>query len=237
VDTPDGERPATASLAALTPHPTTAARAAEAIRAHIFQGRVTPGSALPETALARALGVSRNTVREALRTLVDERLLSYEAHRGVTVRRPTPDDVRDIYALRRVLELAAVDALGGGRPGGPALDRPGLLGCLADGESAASSGDWLTAGTANLRLHARIVAGAGSPRTDEVFARLMTELRLGFLAVPDPRALHRPYLRRNRTLVDLLLAGRFDRARDELAGYLDDAARRVVGAMTPGGAA
>ena len=49
------------------------------IRQNVFEGRFAPGTALPETALPAALQVSRNTVREAFRTLTAEHLLAHEA--------------------------------------------------------------------------------------------------------------------------------------------------------------
>jgi len=77
---------------------------------------------------------------------------------------------------------------------------------------AARAGDWTAAGTANLHFHSRIAALHRSTRVDELFRRLMTELRLGFLALPDPRAFHEPYLRRNRHLAGLIQRGDVDRA-------------------------
>src|SRR5262245_38912641 len=98
-----------ADLPPLPPLPTAAERAADVIRDNIFEGRFAPGTALPEAALSMALQVSRNTVREAFRTLTSEHLLTYEAHKGVMVRWLTADDVRDIYRLRRMFELGALD--------------------------------------------------------------------------------------------------------------------------------
>ncbi len=87
---PDRPRPSVGALAglpSLNPLPTAAERAAEVIRDNIFQGRFQPGTALPEASLAKALQISRNTVREAFRTLMGEHLLTYETHKGVAVRR------------------------------------------------------------------------------------------------------------------------------------------------------
>ncbi len=234
---PDGRPPArprsapTLDLPSLAPLPTAAERTAEVIRDNIFEGRFQPGTALPESGLAQALQVSRNTVREAFRFLVNEHLLTYEPHKGVTVRRLTADDVRDIYRLRRMLELAAVDLLGTGEA---SLDEPALTARLAEADRAAEADDWVTAGTANLRFHALLVAVHASPRIEELFRRLMTELRLGFLALTDPREFHAPYLRRNHEIAGLLLAGDWAAARTELDSYLDEARRQVVAAVDAG---
>src|SRR5688572_22178768 len=86
------------ALPALAPLPTAAERAAEVIREHIFNGEFAPGTPLPETTVAEALHVSRNTVRDAFRMLMHEHLLDYEVNRGVSVRTLDADDLADIYA-------------------------------------------------------------------------------------------------------------------------------------------
>src|SRR5438105_3602126 len=115
--------------------PTVVERAAGVIRDSIFEGRFAPGTALPESALARALEVSRNTVREAFRMLMGEHLLTYEPHRGVAVRSLTADDVRDIYRLRRMHEVTAIDLL---REGKATVDAASLRTIVAAGRAAAS---------------------------------------------------------------------------------------------------
>lgn len=221
-------QPGYLDLPSLTPLPTAAERAGDVIRESIFEGRFQPGTPLPESSLAQALQVSRNTVREAFRTLINEHLLTYEPHKGVAVRRLAAADVRDIYALRRTLELSAIDALASGTG---SLDEAAFADSLAAGDRAADTEDWGAAGTANLRFHTQLVAVHASPRMAEFFHRLMTEMRLGFLALDDPRALHEPYLARNHELADLLRSGSWDQARTTLEHYLDDAVRQVVAAV------
>jgi DNA-binding GntR family transcriptional regulator len=215
-------------LPSLQPLPTAAERAADVIRENIFEGRFAPGTALPEAALSTALQVSRNTVREAFRTLTGEHLLTHEAHKGVIVRELTVDDVHDIYRLRRMLELSALDlAIEGQRE----LDVAEIGAMVTEAEVAAARELWMEVGTANLRFHAVIVDVHRSARIAEVFRRLMTELRLGFLAVTDPAGFHGAFLARNRRIHDHMAHGRLTEARAELAEYLDDAEGPVVQAV------
>jgi DNA-binding GntR family transcriptional regulator len=218
-------------LPSLEPVPTAAERAATLIREYIFEGKFQPGAALPEATIAAALHVSRNTVREAYRTLMNEHLLTYSPHKGVTVRWLTASDVRDIYSLRRLLEFAAIDRLEDGEP----LDLAPLTAAVRDAQAAEAAGDWQQAGTANLRFHAAIVGVLRSVRADEFFAGLMTELRLGFLAVADPASFHGEFLARNRSLLDLLAAGTFGEARTMLERYLANAEAPVIAAVSTEG--
>jgi DNA-binding GntR family transcriptional regulator len=214
-----------AGLPPLQPLPTAAQRAADVIRQYVFEGQFAPGTPLPEASLATALQVSRNTVREAFRTLTAEHLLAHEPYKGVVVRELTADDVRDIYRLRHLLELSALDLV---IESGQQPDLTEIAATVTDAELLAADDRWLDVGTANLRFHEVIVAIHRSERITEVFRRLMTELRLGFRAVTDPAAFHGEFLARNRSLLALMTEGRLAQARAELASYLDDAQGQVM---------
>jgi DNA-binding GntR family transcriptional regulator len=203
--------------------------AAEAVRAQIMAGAFRPGAALPETTLAQSLGVSRNTVREALRRLAADRLVSVEPHRGASVRTLTREDVADIYRARRHLELTAIDAL--------AARAARTLNAPAPTEGAASGSDGQPpdAAEANRLFHTALVAVHGSRRVDEFFAGLMTEMRLGFLSLPDPAGFHAAYRPRNRAIARQLEAGDHAAARAALATYLADAEAQVTDAVHHGG--
>jgi DNA-binding GntR family transcriptional regulator len=202
----------------------TAERVADIIRERITDGSLAPGSRLPEDAVGTALGVSRNTLREAFRLLVHERLAVAEFNRGVFVRRLTPADVVDLYRVRRLVECAAVRQAGVAAPGAVEAMRR----AVADGELAAAEQRWAEVGTANMRFHQAIVALAGSARLDEFMRQVAAELRLAFHVMANPRAFHEPFLHRNRELAALIEAGDGPAAERLLAGYLDDAERRLL---------
>ena len=219
------------ALTSLAPVATAVERAAQAIRDSIFEGHVAPGTPLPEATLSARLRVSRTTVREALRLLMGENLLTYEPHKGAAVRMLRPGDVADIYASRRLLELSAIRRLRSAR-----LAPGAFAAVLAECDAAAAAGDARALGTGDLRFHAEIVALHGSPRLDDFFRRLMTEVRLGFLALDKPETFHGTYHHRNRRLAAILHAGELDDARDYLAEYLTQSAEEVrtaVAAKTP----
>ncbi|MCD0503931.1 GntR family transcriptional regulator [Bordetella petrii] len=79
-------------------------RVEDYLRSAIMQGRLKGGDRLRETELCEQLGISRPTLREAMRTLEAERLITIEPHRGPTVVRITAKAARDLYALRALLE-------------------------------------------------------------------------------------------------------------------------------------
>lgn len=208
---------------ALLGRTSTAERVADILRSRIAEGFFPPGTRLSEDSIGGALGVSRNTLREAFRLLTHERLLEHQLNRGVFVRVLSVDDVEDIYRIRRMIECAVVRSLG--EP--PyALDR--VAAAVADGQRAAEAAEWKGVSTANIHFHSELVALAGSERTDELMRSVLAELRLAFHVVDDPRGLHKPYLARNLQIVETLRAGRADAAEALLATYLDDSRDGLV---------
>ncbi|MFI1813816.1 GntR family transcriptional regulator [Streptomyces sp. NPDC020422] len=208
---------------ALLGRTSTAERVADILRTRIAEGFFPPGTRLSEDGIGGALGVSRNTLREAFRLLTHERLLVHRLNRGVFVRVLAVDDVADIYRTRRLVECAVVHALGE-----PPFILDGLAAAVGEGERAARAGDWKGVSTANIHFHRELVALAGSARTDELMRGVLAELRLAFHIVDDPRGLHEPYLIRNREILDALRAGERDRAEQLLARYLDDSRTRIT---------
>jgi len=78
------------------------------VREHIRHGRLVPGQRLVEADIVAATGASRGKVREALRRLESDGLLTIEEFRGASVKRLGRDEVRQIYQARMALEgLAA----------------------------------------------------------------------------------------------------------------------------------
>src|SRR5208283_1850229 len=88
--------------------PTLTATVVDHIRAAIVQGQFAPGAPLHEVDLCNLLGVSRGTVREALRQLRDENLVEIVPHRGACVTTLSPRRAWEIYTLRAQLEPYAV---------------------------------------------------------------------------------------------------------------------------------
>lgn len=172
-------------------------------------------------------GVSRNSVREALRLLVSDGLVALTVNSGASVRVLTSADVADIYAARRLLEC------GGVRASSRADDMT-----LAEVDVAAQTGirererkRWQDAGTASLEFHAAVVALSGSDRVDQFFAGLAAQLRLAFAVMPDEAEFQALWVDRDRTIADLLMAGRRESAEAELLAYLADSEAAVIDAV------
>jgi DNA-binding GntR family transcriptional regulator len=212
-----------------------AERVADILRGRITEGLFPPGLRLSEEELSAALGVSRNTLREAFRLLVHERLLVHLLNRGVFVRSLSAADVVDLYRMRRLLECAAIRSASDPSPA--AIEQ--VRAAVEEAEKAMAAGEWLEVGTANMRFHHAIVALAKSRRMEEAARQVLAELRLVFHVMSSHREFHEPYLHRNRKIYHLLAAGDFEGAANALEDYLDAAERQLLDAYAtppkPGG--
>lgn len=83
----------------------------EALRSAITTGALLPGSDLGEVELAERYGVSRGTVREALRFLQQSRLVAGDARGKLKVHRAGQREIAEIFSVRAALEGLAVQSI------------------------------------------------------------------------------------------------------------------------------
>jgi DNA-binding GntR family transcriptional regulator len=153
---------------------------AESIRDEILSGFHPPGTAVSEGEFCARLGVSRDHVRAALGRLEREGLLVHSLHRGLEVVRISVDDVRDLFATRRTLELAGLEAMVRRRP----ADDVWLQAAVTSMTEAAKAGSGRAAVAADAAFHLAIVASTSSRRLRTAAEAALRELRI-VLAVAD----------------------------------------------------
>ncbi|MFN8185818.1 MAG: GntR family transcriptional regulator [Gaiellales bacterium] len=141
------------------PQPTAQARAAVALRTAIVEGELRPGQRVNQEAWADRVGISPTPVREALRTLAGEGLVSYRPRRGYVVTALDADDLEEVYALRRLLETRALRR---GVPRATPEDVEALRRAAGECRAAAAAGDVAAQLEANRRFHDRLHGLAGS---------------------------------------------------------------------------
>ena len=80
---------------------------AEQLRQRIFQRELQPGSWIDELRIAEEFGISRTPLREALKVLAAEGLVTMKVRRGAYVTEMSEKDLRDVYHLLGLLESDA----------------------------------------------------------------------------------------------------------------------------------
>lgn len=199
-----------------------AERVADLVRQGILDGTYPVGSRLPEPQISTRFEVSRNTLREAFRTLAEERLVVHELNRGVFVRVPTTQDVTELYDARRLVECAAVAEHHRGADGLDAVAE-----ALARADRQAAAEDWVGVGTADIDFHRELTA-LGSTRIVALMQSIWNEMRLAFHVVGRPDAFHGSYLTRNHAILDALVNRGGPFAAGMLRAYLDEAEQQVL---------
>jgi len=81
----------------------------EIIRDRILKGEYRIGEKIKETKIATEFKVSRTPIREAFKLLENEGLIDYIPNRGCFAKGFTRQDIEDIYAVRKALEIMAVE--------------------------------------------------------------------------------------------------------------------------------
>lgn len=157
----------------------------DALREAILDGRFKPGDRLVEGRLATLFGVSRNPVREALKTLANEGIVTIAPRRGAVVAELSPGEAAEVIELRAALE--GICARLAARRIGPETQAQ-LQSVLAEGELRAERGDFAALVRLNDIFHAEL-ARAGDNRFLADFMRtLRTKTQWLFDGIAQERA-------------------------------------------------
>ena len=158
---------------------TLAVEARREIERMIVDGELGAGERLNEIVLSEAMGVSRGTVREAIRSLADSGLIELIANRGAFVREATFSDIRNLYDLRgAVFAMACKSAARRVRDGlEPGLaDRLGRN--LDEMRTTLAENDIRKYYRLNIEFHDMLLQGAGNAKAQTVYDALIREMHL-----------------------------------------------------------
>ena len=146
---------------------------AEALRARILSHRLAPGSWIDEKALAAEFGISRTPLREALKVLAAEGLVTMKLRRGAYVTEVSARDQAEVFHLLALLEADAAGVVAA-RLGAAQLQE--LEAIHADLEAAVDDRDAFFA--ANERFHTRLLELADSRWRIQMVADLRKVMKL-----------------------------------------------------------
>lgn len=148
---------------------TIASQALEVLRTEILRGHIPDGEALRQDALARQLGVSRIPIREALRQLEAEGLVTFTPHRGAVVSRLSLEEIDEVFALRADTETGLLKRA---IPHLTAEHFSRLDEILIRYERALERGEVAVWGELNWQFHSTLYAPAERPITLGLMQRL-----------------------------------------------------------------
>jgi DNA-binding GntR family transcriptional regulator len=152
----------------------TSSLVAARIRTAIFDGTFRPDGQLNEIGLARSLGVSRASIREAFQRLIHEGLLRSERNRGVFMVALDAASTQDIYFVRAAIETAAALRLAESQDDAAIKRLEQIVGAIG----RAADGEWSELVAIDLEFHCCLVAASGSPRLIRAFEPMYAETRM-----------------------------------------------------------
>ena len=146
---------------------------AEQLRQRIFRRELEPGSWIDELKIAEEFGISRTPLREALKVLAAEGLVTMKVRRGAYVTEMSEKDLRDVYHLLSLLES---DAAGVVAERATPEQQQTLRDLHAELESAAGNREAFF--SVNERFHMALLDMADNRWRSQMVADLRKEMKL-----------------------------------------------------------
>lgn len=145
----------------------------------IVDGDLGAGEKLNELSLSNAMGVSRGTVREAIRSLADSGLIDLIANRGAFVHETTLAEVRNLYDLRgAIFAMACASSARRVAEGAEPRLAARLESNLERMRKTQDSNDTKTYYVLNIEFHDMLLDGAGNPRAKTIYDNMVKEMHL-----------------------------------------------------------
>ncbi|WP_243789446.1 GntR family transcriptional regulator [Saccharopolyspora gloriosae] len=197
------------------------------LREAISSGQLEPGKRLIETELSEALSVSRGTLREALRHLVQEGLVVADERGKLLVRALTKAEVRDIFAVRAALESLAVEALC------EAPERSASVTELRESVDRLRDLDqsMATLVEADLAFHQRMCELTGNAALVQSWQHISGLTRATIVRSGPELAVRNMAWQRHSPIVDAIEAGDSAKAREVVREHMRETAERIVSVL------
>ncbi|OKH70998.1 GntR family transcriptional regulator [Mycobacterium sp. SWH-M1] len=201
-------------------------QALTALRRAITTGQLTPGTHLVETELSEALQISRGTLREAMRQLQQEGLISAGARGRLSVRHLDAKEIADIFAVRAALESLAATLLAGRED---RADAGAALRTAVDDMDRWSASNLEDRIEADLRFHRTMCQLSGNETLVHSWSSLEGSIRMSIMFAGVDRALKNMDVHRHLAIVDAIEAGDAEAAAATVREHMAGAAATLVG--------
>lgn len=195
------------------------------LRQAILRGELKPGERLMEIHLANQLGVSRTPIREAIRKLELEGLVTMIPRRGAEVAQITEKSMNDVLEVRRALDALCVE-LACERITPEELDN--LKEACGKFEQATQTGDIQEIASTDVALHDIIVQATGNQRLIQLvnnLAEQMYRYRFVYIKEEEQRGV---LLEEHREICDSIAARDVVRARNAAKQHIDNQQKAVI---------
>ncbi|HEY9356957.1 MAG TPA: GntR family transcriptional regulator [Arthrobacter sp.] len=200
-------------------------QALAALRTAITSGELEPGRHLVETELSDMLRISRGTLREALRQLEQEGLLSAGPRGRLSVRHLDEKEIRDIYAVRAAIESLAARTLC------ELPDRQTVISKLRaaiDAMKAAEKDSLQLRVESDLEFHRTLCRLTGNETLLHTWESLEGSIRMSIMFAGLEKGVRNMSVDRHHDIVAAIETGDASLARKTIREHMDTAANNLV---------
>ena len=198
------------------------------LRQAIVEQALPPGTKLPEDSIGAKFGVSRTIVRAALQRLAADGLVEMKAKRTATVARPSLEEARSVFEVRRCLEREVARLVAEKWTG----DFAAMLGAhLAEEDDAARRRDSQASVRLAAQFHVKLAALSGNPLLARYVGDVVSRCSL-ILAVFGRPHQSECAIEEHRAILAALATGDVERAADAMHHHVALVEQRGIGGET-----
>jgi len=214
----EGMYPGSASSSVVLQRDNLKDQIAQAIRTEILTGRMSPGTLYKAGEIAETYGASRTPVREAILELESKGLVEVTRGVGFRVVTPSTQELRDVLAVREMLEVPATAAVAGTLSAASMAVARRLLDEL---RQAAIRNDLVEYLARDKTFHMFLVAQGGNARLTQIVSELRDVQRVpGLTRIADSGQLIERH-REHERILDAIEAGRADEVTTLMKHHLE----------------
>lgn len=212
-------------LKAITQPLPLAKMAYEILRDSIIHGQLRAGEVYNEMALAKDLGISRTPVREALLELSAQGLVTFLPRKGLMVKHFTRKDVEEIFELRRVIELAAIEKVA---KSNPACDLTTLRKSLDEQRKSAAKKEFTAFMKADREFHAEFCRLANNQRLVAILENVRDLVHFMGIQGLSTRGRAEMVIKEHAKVLEAVAQGDSTKARKAMEIHLDVSEKAVL---------
>lgn len=194
----------------------------------IITGKISPGQHLVEQILAEHLGVSRISVREAIRSLAQHGLVEIVPNRGAFVIGLSIEDILEIYQLRASLEGLGVQ-LATQKLNDDVLQELDKI--LQKMEELEQTNDRLHGASVDTQFHRIIMNFSGNRRAIRVWEQMSSQIRMVVYNISNYYPHYSGLVERHYKLIEIMKSGDAETASGYVQSHIMEGAQHVLEAM------
>lgn len=204
-------------------------RVRHAIVEAVLSHRLPPGTRLVETRLCEAFGVNRTLLRRVFVRLAGDKVIELQHNRGAIVAQPGPEEMRQVFEARQLIENGIVRALGGrARPEALAAIRK----LVAQEQAAYQAGEWSKWVRLSGEYHLQVARLLGNTELEDILRSLIARTTL-MIALYDSLGHNVCSFDEHNNILQALEAGDGERACTLMSAHLHGAEVKLQPGSSP----